>query len=154
MNGTKRPGKSKLFIGQIYGGDFCAERAPNLHGDVSQSSDAENRQALAAGNICLLECPKHGDACTEKGRCFNGGKTVWDFQSVARRRSCKFRVAAINGHSGDFLASAEILVPFAAEFAIAATPVEPWHTNTVADSQIARLRRLFQLHARQFRVPE
>ena len=121
----------------IYGGDLRAQRAPDLHGDVPQSSDAKNRQSLAARNLRLLECPKHRDARTEKGGCFNGGKTVWDFQSVARRRSCKFRVAAINGHAGDLLPNAKILVPFAAEFAIAATPVEPWHTDTVADLQIA-----------------
>src|SRR5262249_45865357 len=60
------------------------------------------------------------------------------------------RVSAIHGDTGDFLAGAKVLVAFAAEFTLAAGPVDPRHTDAVSGLQIANVRARFDNAARDF----
>ncbi len=64
-----------------------------------------------------------------------------------------FRVPAIHRHARNFLLAAKILIPFLAELAFAARPVNPRNSDTVSDFQISDVRALLGYTSRDF-VPQ
>src|SRR5437879_1056804 len=101
---------------------------------MPQAAHAKYCQALTRRNSRLCERPIHRDACTEKRCSLNEGETVRNFRRMACWRFNKFCVAPIHGDARDLLFHAEVLIPFPAEFTLAARPVNPRDSNPISDS--------------------
>jgi hypothetical protein len=64
-----------------------------------------------------------------------------------------FRISAIHGYARDFLLAAKILIPFFAQLAFAARPVNPGHSDAVSNFQLRNIRA-FPGHVPRDFVPE
>src|SRR5271156_488321 len=133
VNGAKSSGEFKLLLGNVDRGHLRAKGSSQLHGNVSQTPDTENSQALARRNPGALQRAIDGEASTKKRGGFERRETIWNLQRVSCRRLHKFRVATIHGDTRDLLPAAQVFVSFTAEFALTAAPVNPGHADAVAD---------------------
>ena len=126
----------EFFIGDINGGDGCAQPDADLHSDLAQAADTEDRQTLAWLDFGVLQGAIHRDTGAEQRRGIGRGKLLRNFQRVAGRSFDEFGEASIHGDAGDLLLDAEIFVAVAAEFTFAATPVQPGDADAIADLEI------------------
>src|ERR1700722_19744148 len=69
---------------------------------------------------------------------------------MARRYFHEFGIPAINGDAGDLLPPAKVFVSFAAELALAAGPVNPRHSNPIADFKVFDRRTFFDHYSGDF----
>ncbi len=134
--GAEGFGVREFFIGDVNRGDGRAQARADLHGDLAQAADAEDRQTLAWLDFGVLESAIHGDACAEKRRGIARRKLLGNFQRMTRGSFDEFREAAVHGDAGDLLFDAEILIALAAELTFAAAPVQPGDADAIADLQI------------------
>lgn len=125
-------GVRELFVGDIHGSDECSQFPGDLYGQVTETADTENRQALAGLYARVSQGAKNSDAGAEERRRVRTGKRVRNFHGVARGSFDELGVAAVNGYARDFLLDAEILIALAAEFTFAARPVQPGNADTIA----------------------
>src|ERR1700757_4143347 len=136
---TKGSSEFQLLVGNVDRSHLRAKGPSELHCKVSQATYAEDRLTLAMHDTafqCAIDC----ESSTKKRGSFERRKTVWNFQRVSCRRLHKFRVATVNGDTCDLLPAAQVLVSFAAKFALTAAPVNPGHADAIADLQIVHRR--------------
>src|SRR5260370_391526 len=117
---------------------------------MPQAAHAKYRQTLTRRYSCLFEGAKNGHSCAEQRRSLNGRKTVGNHECVACRRLNELRIPTIHRHSGYPLLGAEVLIPFTAEFTLAARPVHPWYSHPISDSQIVDVVAFFDHTAGNF----
>ena len=126
----------EFFLGDINGSDDRAQPPADLHGQVTEAADAENRQTLACLDFGVLQGTIDRDPRAEKRCRVDAGKPVRNLQGMTRGSLHEFCVAAIYGYSSNLLFDAKILIAFAAEFAFAAGPVHPRDANAIANFQV------------------
>src|SRR5882762_266974 len=99
----------EFFFGDINGSDDRAQPPADLHGQVAESADAENRQTLASLDFGVLQGTIDRDPRAEKRCRVDAGKSVRNLQGMTRRSLHEFCVAAIYGYSSNLLFDAKIL---------------------------------------------
>src|ERR1700720_1388305 len=112
---TQTSGVREFFVGDINGSHDRPQPLPNLHGQVTQSTDAKNRQPLAWLDFGLSQGSIDGDSGTEKRRGFDAGESFRNLHGMTRRSFHEFCIAAIHGYASNLLFGAEILIAFPAE---------------------------------------
>src|SRR6266481_1866213 len=142
--------KREFFFGDINGSDDRAQPPPDLHGQVTEAADAENRQTLASLDFGVLQGTIDRDPRAEKRCRVDAGKSVRNLQGMTRGSLHEFCVAAIYGYSSNLLLDAKILIAFAAEFAFAARPVYPRDANAIANFQVTDGGAFFHNSASDF----
>src|ERR1700756_3373291 len=93
---AKSSGEFKLLVGNVDRDDLGAEGPSELHCKVSQTTYAENSEALTGHNPGTLQGAINGESSTKKRGGFGRRKTVRNFQRVSCGRLHKFGVAAVN----------------------------------------------------------
>ena len=74
----KASGVRKFFIGNIDGRDDRSEPLRDLHGEVAQAADAEDRQTLTWLDVGVPQGTIDRDSRTEKRRSVDAGEPVGD----------------------------------------------------------------------------
>src|SRR6185437_632136 len=122
----------------------------NLDRQMPQPAHAKDRQPLSGLKLRLLyrSIDRHSGA--KKRRRLRGRNGVWNSGGMSGRSLDVLGVAAIDGKPGDLLPRAKILIAFAAELALAASPVDPGHAHAVVHLQIAHAAANFHHAARYF----
>jgi hypothetical protein len=117
-----------------------------LHCQVSKAADTENRKTLTGHHSCALQSAIDRERGTKKRSGLDWQDNVWNFQRMTGWRFDKFRIASVDCDPRDLLTAAQVFVPLAAEFALAAGPVNPGYADAVANLQIPH-RCAFLHHA-------
>jgi hypothetical protein len=146
-------GLREFFVGDINGSHDRPQPLPNLHSQVTQSTDAKNRQPLAWLDFGLSQGSTDRDSGTEKRRGFDAGESFRNLHGMTRRSLHEFRVSAVHRNACDLLFNAEILVAFVAELASAASPMHPRNAYAVAHLQMIDRGAFFDDSTGNF-VPE
>src|SRR5690242_3945702 len=100
---------------------------------MSESADAENCDALTGAEFGIAQSAIDGDARAEKRRGFNGGEFIGNARRVAGLREDILRVAPIHADAGNHPRAANIFAAGAAGDAFAAAPIDPGHTDALAE---------------------
>src|SRR5580704_745751 len=140
----------KLLVGNINGGDVRAHSQSDLHCQMSQAANAEDRQTLPWLDLSVFERSIDGDTGAKKWRSLDTGKPVRNLQRMARGCFDELSVSAIHGYTGNFLVAAKILVSFQAEFTFAAGPMHPRNSDAIADFQMTYAGAFFHHAAGNF----
>src|SRR5579863_7683148 len=140
VNRTTTSGEFQLLLRDVDRGHLRAKGPSELHCKVSEATYSENSQALTGHDPGALQGAINCESGTKKRGGFERRKTLWNFQRVSCRRLHKFGVATVNGDTCDLLPAAQVLVAFAAKFALTAGPVNPGHANAITDLQIVHRR--------------
>jgi hypothetical protein len=126
----------ELLVGDINGSHDRPKPSTDLHGKVTEPSDAKNRQMLTWLEFGLLQGSIDRNSGTEKRRGVDAGESFRNLQGMTRGSLHEFRVSAVHRNASDLLFNAEILFAFAAELAFAAGPVHPGNAYAVANLQM------------------
>jgi hypothetical protein len=133
---AKSPGTGQFFVGDINGSNDRSESLADLHSQVTEAADTENRQTLSGSDVGMPQGTIDRNSRTEERRSVDTGKSVGDLQSMTRGSLDEFCVSSVHAHPGNLLFDAEILIAFTAELAFAAGPVYPGNANSVADFEV------------------
>src|SRR6185312_9110296 len=114
-----------------------------LDRQMSEPADTEDSESLSTLRLSLHKGAIDRYACTKKRCGLLRWNRVRNLCGMSGRRFDVFRIAAIDGNAGNFLFYAEILIAFTAELAFAAGPVNPGHTDAVANFQFPHTRTNF-----------
>src|SRR5262249_12670851 len=108
----------------------------HLNGEMSQTSHAENRQALPELRAGLFQCAVDSKSGAEQRRGFVRVQGSGYRGDMAGRRLDELREAAVDGATCHLLARAEDFAALFAEFTLAAGPVEPGDAHALAGSPL------------------
>src|SRR5271170_8480097 len=93
----------EFFVGDINGSDDRSEPLPDLHRQVTQAADTEDRQTLACLDFGVLQSTVDRDSSTKERRSVDAGKSIGNFKGMTRGSLHEFRVSAIHGYAGNLL---------------------------------------------------
>src|SRR6266436_3910787 len=147
---TERFRERELLVRDIDRRDVRAEPPPDLNRKMSQAAHSKYRQPLTRRYPCLFEGAIDGHSCAKQRRSLDGGKTIGNLQRVACWRLHKLHVPTIDRHTRYLLLGAQVLIPFQAQFTLAARPVHPRNSNSISNLQIVDVSALFDHAARNF----
>jgi hypothetical protein len=150
---AKSPGTGQFFVGDINGSNDRSESLADLHSQVTEAADTENRQTLSGSDVGMLQGTIDRNSRTEERRSVDTGKSVGDLQSMTRGSLDEFCVSSVHAHPGNLLFDAEILIAFPAELAFATGPVHPRDANAIANLQVIDRGTFFHNAASDF-VPK
>src|SRR5271154_6738247 len=97
----------KLFVRNINGSDARSHSESDLHCQMAEPANAEDRQTLSWLDFGVFQRSIDRNTRTKKRRGRNAGKTIRNLQRVARGSFYKLSVSAVHGYARNLLLAAE-----------------------------------------------